>query len=298
MADRRTLAVVGLVVLLALAGCSGFGGPQSGGPDAGEPADGDAEAEQGDGGNAGNGGDSRAAGANAAQLEVQQRQLIRTGELRLRVNDTETAGEAVRALARDRDGFVTASNVEVHERHNATWRTARIVLRVPSEEFSAAVAEIESLGDVRSAETSTEDVTDQLVDIEARLSNLRAERDRLRELYEQANETEDVLAVQRELADVQQEIERLEARQQSLQRDVAYATITVELEERPPDAPEAEPEPAWYDTGLVAAFLASVDGVATVVRALAVAAAYAAPYVVVFGTPVVAGVVAWRRVRG
>ena len=51
----------------------------------------------------------------------------------------------------------------------------------------------------------------QLVDIEARLESLRAERDQLRTLYRQANATDDVLAVQRELSDVQREIERLEA---------------------------------------------------------------------------------------
>ena len=303
MARRRTLAVVGLALLLALAGCSGFGGTQSGAPDTNTGnGDGDVERDAGGNGNGAAGGNANAAeegGAvlesNAAQPAIRERQRIRTGEIRLRVNDTEGTAEAVRSLASEPGGFVSASNVEVHERHNETWRTARIVIRVPSEDFVATVAEIETLGEVRNAQTNTEDVTDQLVDVEARLENLRAERDRLRALYEQANETEDVLAVQRELADVQEEIERLEAQKQSLERDVAYSTITVHLEERPPDAPEPEPEAAWYETGLLAAFLESVSGAATAVRALAVGAAYVAPYAVVFGTPLVGAAVAWRR---
>jgi TolA-binding protein len=296
MVRRGTLAVIGVVLLLALAGCSGFGSSQSGGPDAAGPASEDAGAEQGNGnGNGASAGFDGEGEVKAGQLEVQRRQRIRTGEIRLRVNDTEGTDERVRSLASERGGFVTASNVVVHERHNETWRTARIVIRVPSDEFDATIAEVETLGEVQEAETNTEDVTDQLVDIEARLENLRAERERLRTLYEQANGTEDVLAVQRELADVQEEIERLEAQKQSLERDVAYSTITVHLEERPPDAPEPEPEAAWYETGLLAAFLESVSGVATAVRALAVAAAYVAPYVVVFGTPLVGAAVAWRR---
>jgi hypothetical protein len=300
MAHRETLAVLGLALLLALAGCSGFGGPTAKSGNGNGPT---AQYAGGNGNGAGDGSTSDAADdgavldSSAAETTVRQRQLIRTGEIRLRVNDTDGTSEAVRSLAAERDGFVSGSNVESHERHNGTLRTARIVIRVPSEEFDATVAEIESMGTVRTARTSTEDVTDQLVDIEARLENLRAERDRLRELYQQANETEDVLAVQRELADVQKEIERLEARRASLERDVAYSTITVHITEEPPDPPEPEPDPAWYETGLVAAFLSSVDGVVTTIRALAVAGAYLAPYALVFGPPLVGGAVAVRRFR-
>ena len=292
--SRQRLLIVAVVLLVALAGCSGFGGSGDG---VQEPAGGD--------GNSAGGGDAAAdasssgqqADQRGAQLQVQQRQLIRTGDIELRVNDTEAAGEPVREIAAERDGFVAASNREVNERHNETWRTERIVIRVPGESFDDAVAEVEALGEVRSSETRTEDVTDQLVDIEARLENLRAERDRLRELYEQANETDDVLAVQQELADVQEEIERLEAKKASLERDVAYSTITVHLAEEPPDPPEPDPERAWYETSAVSAFLQSISGVTRTLRAMFVAAAYVAPYVVVFGTPL-AGLVALRRYRG
>jgi hypothetical protein len=292
--SRQRLLVVAVVLLVALAGCSGFGGSGDG---VQEPAGGN--------GNSAGGGDAAAdassggqqADQRGAQLQVQQRQLIRTGDIELRVNDTEAAGESVREIAAERDGFVAASNREVNERHNETWRTERIVIRVPGESFDGAVAEVEALGEVRSSETRTEDVTDQLVDIEARLENLRAERDRLRELYEQANETDDVLAVQQELADVQEEIERLEAKKASLERDVAYSTITVHLTEEPPDPPEPDPERAWYETSAVSAFLQSISGVTRTLRAMFVAAAYVAPYVIVFGTPL-AGLVALRRYRG
>ena len=197
--SRQRLLVVAVVLLVALAGCSGFGGSGNG---VQEPADGNGNSAGGGDAAADAGSGGQQADQRGAQLQVQQRQLIRTGDIELRVNDTEAAGESVREIAAERDGFVAASNREVNERHNETWRTERIVIRVPGESFDGAVAEVEALGEVRSSETRTEDVTDRLVDIEARLENLRAERDRLRELYEQANETDDVLAVQQELADV------------------------------------------------------------------------------------------------
>ena len=302
---RRTYAVVAVVLLVALAGCSGFGGTESGDAGDGAGANGDVATAAGDagsgaGGDGANaldaGGDDAGDASDAQRLQTRQRQTIRTGEIRLRVNDTERASERIRRLAAERGGFVSDSSQEVEEQYNETRRTGTMTVRVPSEEFDATVAEIESLGEVRSVDTRSEDVTDQLVDIEARLENLRAERDRLRELYDGANDTEDVLAVQRELSDVQEEIERLEARQAALERDVALATITVRLGEEPPEPPE-EPSTTWYDTGLVAAFLSSVSGVATAVRALAVAVAYLAPYALVFGLPAVGGVVAWRRLR-
>jgi chromosome segregation ATPase len=132
-----------------------------------------------------------------------------------------------------------------------------------------------------------------LVDLEARLSNLRAERDRLRTLYERANTTEDVLAVQRELSEVQGEIERLEAQKRSLEQRVAYSTLTVELREPGPVRDYVREE--WYDTPVLEAFLESVNGVLVVGRALVVAFAYALPYIVAFFAPLaVLAAVAWR----
>jgi hypothetical protein len=133
-----------------------------------------------------------------------------------------------------------------------------------------------------------------LVDIEARLENLRAEREQLRALYERANTTEDVLAVQRELSDVQQEIERLEARQQSLQDQVAYSTLTVRLEEPRPTPGRVAPD-RWYDTPVLSAFLESVDGAVVALRAAVVGFAFALPYLVVFGIPLAAVGIGVRR---
>jgi len=292
MNRRRTLLVVAVVLMLGLAGCSGMGGS-----DGVQSGNGDGAEQAADAGGNGNGaGDSGE--ASVQPLQAQQRQVIKTGEVRLRVNDTERASQSVQDLAAERGGFVSARNREANERYNETWETERIVIRVPGEEFEATVAEIETLGEVRSVETNTEDVTEQLVDIEARLENLRAERDRLRELYDEANETEDVLAVQSELARVQEEIERLEAQQRRLEERVAYATITVRLAEPQPEPEEPqEQDPAWYETGVVTAFLESVSGVATLLRAAVVGAAYLAPYLLVLGTPVI-GAAALYRARG
>ncbi len=283
MSRSRTIAVVGVALMLVLAGCAGSGsdsapvgaqGGADGGGDGGGDAGGASDAEQ-----------SYDAGSGAVQ--AQQQMVIRTGRMSLRVDDYEEARTSVTAMARDRGGYVSDSSQQTHRRNNETWATGRIVIRVPSDQFSDAFEEAKEYGTVESSSTNSEDVTDQLVDIEARLSNLRAERDRLRTLYEEANETEDVLRVSRELSDVQEEIERLEAQQRQLERQVEYSTITIELNEDPPGGPPGPDE--WWNTGVLAAFLSSVSGVITVIRALVVGAAYVAPYALVFGTPVIGG---------
>ena len=302
--QRRTLAIVALAVLLLAAGCVGSApldddadsesvGEQ---PEAERAADVDAEDATVD-----SNGETFATTASTDSASIPQpapdRDLIFTGSVELEVDSYEAADGEIRTIVADHDGFVSDSARQAHERDNQTWTTGELVVRVPSDSFDEAVDEIGDVGEVQSVSTESEDVTEQLVDIEARLENLRAERDQYRQLYEEANETEDVLAVHERLSATQEEIERLEARQRSLEQQVAYATISVSLAEPTPE-PESAPDPdAWYDTPVTEAFFESVSGVTTVLRATVVATAYAAPYALTFGTPfllALGGVLVWR----
>ncbi|WP_311171719.1 DUF4349 domain-containing protein [Halobellus ordinarius] len=296
MATRRTLATVAVLALVVLAGCGASTGGADGGaggdyeqatnveadrpveatgtpePAAEGPSDG-AEAVDGD-------------GSAGDVVQGDQRAIIRTGTVAVEVEDVESAESNLTTTVESYGGYVSDTRQDRRTIGNETWVRGEVVVRVPSENFDALVADAQALGEVQTVEVNSRDVTDQLVDIEARLENLRAERDRLRELYDQANSTEDVLAVQRELSDVQGEIERLEARQQSLQDQVAYSTLTVRLEEPRPTPGRVAPD-RWYDTPVISAFMQSVDGVVVVARALVVGTAFALPYILAFAVPVV-----------
>lgn len=286
----RVALVVAAVLLVTLAGCSGggVGGAGTGG---------DAVRTSGGAGGSAGAPIERSGSATAGSTDlpaIQRRQIVYTGHVVIEVPDFDAARRNLTAAARARGGFVSDAHAERHGTDGGHYRTGRVVLRVPQGNFSAMMARAKAEGTTRSSETSSNDVTDQLVDVGARLDSLRAQRDRLRELYRRANDTAAVLAVERRLSAVQTRIERLEARQQSLERQVAYSTVTVELRER-------RPEPVvdhWYDVGVVGAVLASVDGVGTTLRALAVGLGYALPYLLVFGVPGGAVVAVWRRRRG
>jgi hypothetical protein len=299
MSRRRAAALVAVLVLVA--GCSGAGGggdaapaPQSsdlarsGGAATVTGAEDAAKAEDGGGGN----------GADATVQRIEERKLVRTASVRLRVRDYDRARERLANAASRRGGFVGDASSRLHITDSGNYTTGRVVFRVPSEEFDAFLGDVNGTGTVLQSEQRTEDVTDQLVDINARLRNLRAERDRLRELYQQANDTEAILKVERRLSEVQTQIERLEARKESLNRRVALSTVTVELvEPRPDPVPGAGEQ--WYDTPLTEAFLSSVQGVVVAIRAVGVGLAYALPYLLVFaGPPVVGGALLIRRFWG
>ncbi|WP_254535481.1 DUF4349 domain-containing protein [Halomarina litorea] len=293
----RTLAVVALVCCLVLAGCSGMGGDGGAGDGAQERQAGDGPgsgSSGGDGGGAPAQGEAET-GGSVGQVAASQA-LIRTGTANLNVSDYDAARANLTAAATAMGGFVADSKERSHEVGNDSFTTGTVVFRVPSENFTAFFDAVTAEGEVLSATTTTEDVTDQLVDIEARLANERAQRDRLRALYENASDTEDVLAVSEKLSDVQETIERLEARLRALEGRVALSTVTVELREPRPE-PATEPQASWYDTAVVDAFVSSVGGVGTLLRATVVGLAYALPYLLVVGLPLVGGLLAVRRFR-
>ncbi|WP_435153501.1 DUF4349 domain-containing protein [Haladaptatus sp. DFWS20] len=287
MMVRRKLLVLSLVVLVAVAGCAGMDGN-----DAAKDASGN---RNGDAGGSSQSDSTAADGNQRSALVVQQRALIRTGNVTIAVENFDQTETNLSRLARQRGGFVSDSTQRVHRNGNETWTTGRVVFRIPKENFSAFFEEAKRAGEVQESSTGTKDVTDQLVDVEARLTNLRSQREKLRNLYRNASDTEDVLAVQKRLSNVQSEIERLEAKQQSLKRQVAYSTVTVTINEpRPPSETKSSGQKSWYETGVLAAFLDSVDGSLVMLRAIVVGVAYLLPYLVVLGIPV-GGVYVWRR---
>ncbi|MFB6221611.1 MAG: DUF4349 domain-containing protein [Halolamina sp.] len=291
MRAKRTLSAVALACLLLLAGCSGGGGAEMAATEAavesgGDAADREAEAT----------GTPVEESGGSADVQASNRMRIKTAEFRVRVSAFESSRTNLTTAARGYGGYVASSRIRTEERDNETYSDGTIVFRVPAENYSAFLETVRAQGTVVNEEEDVNDVTRRHADLEARLESLRAERDRLRELYEQANDTEDVLRVQRELADVQREIETTEAKLRTLENKVAYSTVTVSLHEERPDREYEEEH--WYDTGVITAFLDSVSGVLVTMRALVVGLAYVLPYLLVFGIPAYGVVALVRRLQG
>jgi len=131
---------------------------------------------------------------------------------------------------------------------------ADLTLRVPADELGAVLEELRGLGRVVNEQLSSEEVTDQVVDLDARLRNARATEQRLiRVLDERTGKVADVLEVEREIARARQEIERMDAQRQNLLQRAQMATVQVTLVEE--FKAQLQPAPAGTATRLRNAFV-------------------------------------------
>lgn len=159
--------------------------------------------------------------------EATRREVIQTASLSLVVEQAETAVEQITQVAKNSGGFVESS--QVNESGSGS-KYASMTVRVPSASLTGVLNQIKNLATkVSSEKLNAEDVTAQLVDMEARLKNLRAEEEQYRGLMDRSGKIEEVLAVVNELSRVRGEIERLEASRKYMTEQVAMSAIQISL---------------------------------------------------------------------
>lgn len=191
--------------------------------------------------------------------------LIRRGDVQVRVDSLEPAMAALHRLATSLGGTVGNVSVAAGEQQR---RSATLELRIPAPRFDEAMGGLTPIGRVEQSAVTAEDVSEEYVDLGARVANAKRLEQRLVELLAtRAGKLEDVLAVERELARVREEIERHEGRLRWLGARVATSTISVTVLEPAPVLGEAPGHnvigeafvQAWRNfVGLVAAAIASL----------------------------------------
>jgi len=161
--------------------------------------------------------------------QIRAPMVIRTASLRIVAKDFTNVRPAVEAVVSQAGGFIDQMTVTGD---NATARELRGRLRVPGDRLAAVLANLRQIGQVVEDTQGSEDVTDQIVDLEARLASARATEQRLTELLRtRTGKLSDVLEVERELTRVRLDIERLDAEKTNVGRRVAYATIDISIAE-------------------------------------------------------------------
>ena len=153
------------------------------------------------------------------------RVMIRSGSLSLRVKDVAPLQEQIEAVAHGVGGRVENWSVKDNR---WLWMT----LRVPEPALDESMDQIAALGNVVGRSLQSRDVTEELVDLETRLTNLRALRERLRAYLGEASDLKEILAVERELARVQTEIETIEAKLKILKDKVTMSTLKVTVRKK------------------------------------------------------------------
>jgi hypothetical protein len=157
-------------------------------------------------------------------------QIIRTGEVVLQVAGIDAALDAATAKITALGGYASGSNRSGSDDSDQ----ASITYRFPASRWDEAIAAVRGLATKVLAEKSgTQDVTDQIVDLGARIKNLQATETALQAIMTKATEIKDVLAVQAELTTVRGQIEQATAEKSHLEQQAAFSTLTVTFSLKP-----------------------------------------------------------------
>jgi hypothetical protein len=171
-------------------------------------------------------------------LQTNQRRIISNASVSIEVETVEAAIDQVRSIAEGLGGLVEHLSSFGSDGN----QQANMTLRVPQDQFFTAVDRIEELGKVRARNLGSEDVSEQFIDLEARLKSSLREEESLLSLLERANQISETLSIERELSRVRADIERVQGQLNFLERRVDLATISVSLfrpSSRLPEPPSA-----------------------------------------------------------
>jgi hypothetical protein len=222
-----------------------------------------------------------------------ERKIIRNAELTVELDAPAEAQRKLASLAESFGGYVVAAESQQRDaRGQGAPPAVSVEMRVPAPRFDAAVAEIRALGGrVRQEKITGRDVTEEYIDLEARLRAQRALEAQFLEIMKRANQVSDALEVQRELANVRSEIERVEGRRRFLENQSSLSTIKVTLQ---PPAPLVGAQTSGFFANLRRAFGDGLDTAAAIVLGLVTFVVAAAPVAALFGVPTL---LLWRFLR-
>lgn len=180
--------------------------------------------------------------SSSALAEIFERKVVRTGRVDVRVKSIEEAEKEVTGYVEGVRGYVentSSSNLD------GKTPSMTMVVRIPQAKFSEALAGFEKLGERTAKDIQSSDVTQQIVDIEARLKNLRSQEETYRAILRTAKKVGEIIDVQQRLSAIRGEIESMQAQRDSMAKLAALSTITVTLSQRPP--PEEAVSGGWLE---------------------------------------------------
>jgi len=222
------------------------------------------------------GGPSRPGGLGSLQVDLGAEdsvfgspKVIKNGQVELRV-ERDTFGDSVdevMLLARRFGGSVQSTAIDDSGDGRGT-----VIVRVPSDRFEDALTELRDIGRIESQFVDTQDVTDEFVDLEARIRNARTAERVLLNLMNEATNIADTIRVQNQLERVQENIERMRGRLRVLEDQTSFSTLAVDVVEE--GAPKEDPDEAGT---LIKAWRDAVDGFMGVVSGVIVASGVVLP---------------------
>jgi hypothetical protein len=211
-----------------------------------------------------------------------ERKIIKTGYLTLVVKDVEQSLDEIAAIANKLGGFVVNSS----KSGNEDSVRGNMSIRIPAEKYDEAIIELRAIAvQVPDESTDSQDVTEEYIDLTARLSTLEATEAQYLELLKKAETVEDILNVQQALSNIRQEIESLKGRIQYIERTTDMSLININIRE------EATFQEKGWEAGDI--FKSAVRALVSIGQFLGSAIIY---IVVILAIPAIIGIAIWQIV--
>ena len=251
-----------------------------------------------DGGSSSGGTIDRGA-VGAASDSSGNRELIASGSLSLRVDDIDASAAAVADAAEARGGYVESLNVgsngmvmdgdamTMPVAPNGAW----VQVRVPADQLTETMDELGAIGEVTASNISRQDVTDQAVDLRARITSSEASVARLTELMSQSGSVADLIAAESALAERQATLESYQQQLELLENQVSMSSLSVDLTLA---QETVEADPAGFGDGLVAGW----NGLIATLNGIVIGLGFLLPWIVIVAVVVVVVVFIRRGVLG
>lgn len=224
-------------------------------------------------------------GASTASVD---RKTITTIDMTIQVDNAAAGIDEISKMAAASGGYVSSSSVYDSYYDSSEGKEGYVTVRVPESEYPSFLEGVEGLGEVTSKSVNAQDVTEEYIDVTARLDNLKRQETRLQEILNMAVTVEEVLSVEKELGRVRGEIESLTGRLNYLEDRIEFSTINIRVR---------EPRPITRSWGIRDALSESVNGFISMVNALIVLVGYVLPLVIIVAVFGGAFVALRRRVR-
>jgi hypothetical protein len=180
-----------------------------------------------------------------AVLERSNRMIVKNSDMRLLVEDTNTAIDRATQIVGGSGGYIVSSRVWFQDYGEHQLKYASVTLGVPVDEFEKVLSRLRGLAiEVKDETASGDDVTDQYVDLQSQLSTLEATRERVKSFLDDAKNVDEALRINQELSNLDSQIEQIKGRMNYLNDRSAYSTITINFEPQLPELP-APKQQGW-----------------------------------------------------
>jgi hypothetical protein len=209
--------------------------------------------------------------------------VIKTSYMSLEVEDFSKAAAEIEAIARSHGGYISDTSV----RDENGRKIGYVTIRVPESAFDDAIEGLESIGTLKEENVSLEDVTEEYIDLRARLDNLERQEERYLEILDIATTVEDILKVESQLERVRGQIESLQGRLNYLNNRIDLSTIQIQLE---------EPKEVVHESRMGDAFSRAIDAFLSAIRGIIIFLGYFLPIAIFLGIIIPLGLFLYRKI--